>query len=246
MTNRPILSDASPTLAGIRSRGRLRVGTTGDYRPFTFRRPDGHYAGADIDMAVELAERLGVGLEFVPTVWGELLDDYLAGKFDIAMGGVTVSPARAEKGFFSIPNFVDGKRPVARRELADRFTSLAAIDQPGVRVIANPGAANEAFARANFTRATVIIHRDNATVFDELVAGRADVMITDGLEADHQAHLHPELVAVQVAAPFTRLEKAYYFARDPEMKRFIDDWLGDAMKTGRWQRALDRAMHAAE
>jgi cyclohexadienyl dehydratase len=245
MIERPVPYDSSPTLAGIRARRRLRVGTTGDYRPFTFRRSSGEYEGADIDMAAELAGMLDVGLEFAPTVWARLLDDFLAGNFDIAMGGVTVTPARAEKGFFSIPYLIDGKRPVARRELADRFTSIAAIDQPGVRVIANPGAANEAFARANFTRATVIIHPDNATVFDEIVAGRADVMITDGLEADHQAHLHPELAAVAVAAPFTRLEKAYYFARDPVMKAFIDDWLGEAMSTGRWQRALDRALHAA-
>jgi cyclohexadienyl dehydratase len=245
MVERPIPYDASPTLAAIRARRRLRVGTTGDYRPFSFLPPSGHYEGADIDMARELAERLQVALEFVPTVWGALLDDFLAGAFDIAMGGVTVGPARAEKGFFSIPYFVDGKRPVARRELADRLTSVAAIDQPGIRVIANRGAANEAFARANFTRATVIIHPDNATVFDELVAGRADVMITDGLEADHQAHLHPELVAVPVAAPFTRLEKAYYFPRDLAMKTFVDAWLGEALATGRWQRTLDRAMRAA-
>ena len=245
MIDRPIPHDSSPTLAGIRARRLLRVGTTGDYRPFSFRRADGQYEGADIDMAFELAELLKVRLEFVPTVWVDLLADFLGGKFDIAMGGVTVLPARAEKGFFSVPNFIDGKRPLARREFADRFTSVAAIDQPGVRVIANPGSANEAFARANFTRATVIVHRDNATVFEELVAGRADVMITDGLEADHQAHLHPELVAVRVAAPFTRLEKAYYFARDPAMKQFIDEWLGEAIDAGRWQGALDRAMHSS-
>ncbi len=246
MIDRAVPYDSSPTLAAIRARRILRVGTTGDYRPFTFRRPSGQYEGADIDMAAELAGMLQVELELVPTVWGRLLDDFLAGKFDIAMGGVTVSPARAEKGFFSVPYLVDGKRPLARREFAERFTSVAAIDQPGVRVIANPGAANEAFARANFVRATVIIHSDNATVFDELVAGRADVMITDGLEVDHQAHLHPELVAVPVATPFTRLEKAYYFPRDAAMKGFIDDWLREAMETGRWRRTLDRAMHAAE
>jgi cyclohexadienyl dehydratase len=222
----------------------LRVGTTGDYRPFSFLRPDGGYEGADIDMAFDLAGVIGVAVEFVPTVWVRLLDDFVAGRFDIAMGGVTVMPARAEKGCFSITNFVDGKRPLARREDRGRFTSIAAIDQPGVRLIANPGSANQAFAAANFRRATVIIHPDNATVFDELVAGRADVMITDGLEADHQAHLHPELCAVPVA-PFTRLEKAYYFARDPAMKEFIDAWLGERMRSGAWQQALDRAMRAA-
>ncbi|MBV9153878.1 MAG: transporter substrate-binding domain-containing protein [Alphaproteobacteria bacterium] len=236
--------DTSPTLSRVQRAGVLRVGTTGDYTPFSLKQPDGSYAGADIDMAHDLARQLGVGIAFVPTVWVDLLDDFLADKFDIAMGGVTVTAPRAEKAFFSIPTFVDGKRPLARREDRDRFTSLEAIDRPGVRLIANPGSANEAFARANFKRATVIIHHDNASVFDELVAGRADVMITDGLEADHQARLHPELCAVPVAASFTRLEKAYMFARDPAMKAYIDDWLAAAFASGQWQRALEGAMSA--
>jgi cyclohexadienyl dehydratase len=235
-------TSTSPTLARIHAAGVLRVGTTGDYTPFSLKRPDGAYEGADIDMARDLAATLGARVEFVPTVWVDLLDDFLADKFDIAMGGVTVTAPRAERAFFSIPTFVDGKRPLARREDRDRFTSIAAIDQPGVRLIANPGSANEAFARAHFTRATVVIHHDNASVFDELVAGRADVMITDGLEADHQARLHPELCAVPLAAPFTRLEKAYMFARDPAMKAYIDGWLAAAFESGQWQRALDRAM----
>src|SRR5207253_1023388 len=145
----------------------------------------------------------GVGIEFVPSVWVELLDHFLADRCDIAMGGVTVTGPRAEKAFFSIPIFVDGKRPLVRREDRDRFTSVAAIDQPGVRAIANPGSANEAFAHANFKRAQVTIHHDNASVFLEIVAGRADVMVTDGLEADHQAALHPELCAVPVAVART-------------------------------------------
>jgi cyclohexadienyl dehydratase len=157
------------------------------------------------------------------------------------MGGVTVTAARTERAFFSVPTFVDGKRPLTRREFRDRFTSIESINQPGVRVIANPGSANEAFARANFTRATVTIHHDNASVFGELVAGRADVMVTDGLEADHQAQLHPELFAVPVT-PWTRLEKAYMFARDVAMKQYIDAWLHAAFESGQWQRALDRAM----
>src|SRR5207245_9330459 len=170
-------------------------------------------------------ERLGVLIAFVPTVSVDLLDDFLADRFDIAMGGVTVTAPRAEKAFFSVPTFVDGKRPLARREDRDRFTSIAAIDQPGVRLIANPGSANEAFVRGHFRQATVIIHHDNASVFDELVANRADVMITDGLEADHQARLHPELCAVPVAAPFTRLQTRAMFSRDPAMTASITDRL---------------------
>lgn len=232
-----------PTLSRIRDSGVMRVGTTGDYTPFSLLGPEGAYRGADIDMAEDLAGRLGVRIDFVPCVWVTLLDDFLADRFDIAMGGVTVTVPRQEKAFFSVPNFVDGKRPLARREWAGRLTGIDAINQPGIRVIANPGSANEAFAKANFPRARVTIHHDNASVFDELVAGRADVMVTDGLEADHQAELHPELVAVPVT-PFTRLEKAYMFARDAAMKTYIDTWLGEHFASGSWERALDRARRA--
>jgi len=47
---------------------------------------------------------------------------------------------------------------------------------------------------------------------------------------------------VPVAAPFTRLVKAYVFAGDPALKEFIDNWLDAAFASGVWQRALDRAM----
>ena len=123
----------SPILDRIRAAGVLRVGTTGDYTPFSLLQPDGSYRGADIEMASDLGERLGVGIEFVSTVWVDLLDDFLADHFDIAMGGVTVTVARAERAYFSVPTFVDGKRPLARRENRDRFTLIAAIDQPNRR-----------------------------------------------------------------------------------------------------------------
>ena len=123
----------------------------------------------------------------------------------------------------------------------DRFVSITAIDQPDVRVIVNPGASNEVFAKGNFPRSKLTVFPDNNTIFDEIVAGRADVMVTDGIEVDHQAALHPELCPTTVPAPFTRLEKAYLFAKDPGMKDFIDRWLAREVESGAWKRTLDAA-----
>ena len=89
-------------------------------------------------------------------------------------------------------------------------------------MVVNPGASNEQFARANFPHARLTVHADNATVFDEIVAGREDVMVTDGIEVDHQAFIHPELCATKVAAPFTRLEKAYWMQDDPALQAAVD------------------------
>ena len=148
----------------------LRVGTTGDYKPFTFRNPDGSYTGADMVMAQRLAQKLGVKLEIVPTTWATLLPDFVAGKYDMVMGGVSVLPARAAKGDYSTTVNTDGKRPIARCADKERFTSLAAIDKPDVRVIVNPGASNEVFAKQNFPHAQITVYPDNVTIFDQIVA----------------------------------------------------------------------------
>jgi len=96
----------------IIARGVLRVGSTGDYKPFTFLNPaTAAFEGIDIDMAASLAKALGVKLEIVKTAWPTLMADFTAGKFDAAMGGVSVSLERQKKGLFTIPYMVDGKTP---------------------------------------------------------------------------------------------------------------------------------------
>jgi cyclohexadienyl dehydratase len=234
---------AAADLSQVRASGVLRIGTTGDYKPFAFRDPDGSYHGADVTMARLLAADLGVRAEFVPTSWPKIDSDFAAGRFDIAVGGVTILPAREKFAAFSTATLVDGKRPIVRCADKDRYTSIASIDQPGVRVVVNPGASNEAFARAKLPQAQLTVHPDNATVFDEIVAGREDVMVTDGIEVDHQAMLHPELCAASVEAPFTQLEKAFMLPKDPAFVAEVDRWWAGEVASGAWAKALDAAQH---
>jgi cyclohexadienyl dehydratase len=236
-------ADAGEALNAIKARGELRVGTTGDYKPFTFKNVDGSRWGADIAMAEDLAKSLGVKLVFVPTIWADILADQVAGKFDIAMGGVTITPPRAEKAHFSKPMFTDGKRPITRCADKDKFKGIDAINKPDVRVIVNPGGQNEKFARENLTKAQVTVHKDNTTVFEEIAAGRADVMVTDGIEVEHTSRIMPGLLCpASVPTPFTTLEKAYMMPKDDDLKAAVDAWLTDAQVTGRWQKALDTAL----
>jgi len=137
----------------------LRVGTTGDYRPFTaLDKKSGEYFGFDIDMARSLAQALGVQIEFVPTTWSNLAKDLAGGVFDIAMGGVSVTLDRQRKGFFSAPYMRDGKTPIARCADEEKFQTLSEIDRPGVKVIANPGGTNERFDRARLHAAEIVIY----------------------------------------------------------------------------------------
>ena len=66
----------TPTIDKIQNRGILLVGTTGDYRPLSYKEPDsGEYWGFGIDMAGEFAGELGVTVSFVPTSWPSLSAD---------------------------------------------------------------------------------------------------------------------------------------------------------------------------
>src|SRR2546422_266200 len=78
----------------------LRVGTSGDYPPFSLVR-DGRLEGLDVEIARRFAHDGGRRLELVPFRWPELTRDLAAGRFDLAMGGVTPPPQRAVAGPFT-------------------------------------------------------------------------------------------------------------------------------------------------
>jgi cyclohexadienyl dehydratase len=212
---------------------RLRVGTTGDYAPFTERSAaDGNVNGIDVDLARDLAAALGVAAEFVPTTWPTLEADLAAGRYDIAMSGVSRTLARQRAGFLSGPYHADGKTPIGRCADRAQHASLAAIDRSEVRVVVNPGGTNERFVDERVAHAKKIVHPDNRTIFTELLEDRADVMFTDRIEVELQTRLHPELCAL-MAENLTYQEKAYLLPRDPVWLEYVDTWLALRIAEGK-------------
>lgn len=222
----------TPGLDAILKAGTLRVGLTGDYKPFSFKDAEGAFSGIDVDMAQGLATAMGVKLDVVPTTWSQMMPDLMSGKFDIAMGGVTINLPRLKTALFSAPVMTAGKTPIARCTDKDKYQTLAQIDRPEVTIIVNPGGTNESYDRATFHAAKIVMFPDNATIFEQLVAGKADLMITDGVETRLQAKLHPELCAIHPDEPFTRSELGYMLPRDVPLKMFVDEFLRESDRTG--------------
>ena len=197
-----------PTISRIQERGTLLAGTTGDYRPLSFREDDGTYWGFGIEVAGEIAKRLGVGLQFVPTSWPTLSADVQAEPqtFDLAIGGITITDARRETMLMSDGYLANGKTILCRAEDANRYKSLADIDKPEVRVMVNPGGLNEKFANANLTHATIIVHQKNEEIPKLIAEGKADVMITEITEVPYYVQTDPRLAAPLINEPFTHGE----------------------------------------
>lgn len=227
---------APRSLARARAAGVLRIGTPADYAPFSLETA-GKLEGSDIELANELAQALGLKPVFVRTSWKTLLADLAADRFDLAVGGIAVTPARQAVAGFSLPLAHGGKTALGRCDDRARFTSLEAIDQPGVRVIENAGGTNEAFARAALHRAALGVQPDNRSVPDALLAGRADVMFTDDTEVALIAHRQPRLCRLlpQLYAP---ADKAFLLPREPEWASAVNAWLAPQIARGEPARLL--------
>ncbi len=204
----PVVEIQQPTIQRIQERGKLLVGTTGDYRPLSYREADGNYWGFGIEMAEKIAERLDISIEFVQTSWPTLTADVLAEpqNFDFAIGGITITDARKATMLMSDGYLCNGKTILCRADEADHYQSLADIDKPEVRVMVNPGGLNEKFALANLTHAQIIVHQKNEEIPSQVAEGHADVMITEITEAPWYVQNDPRLAAPLLNAPFTHGE----------------------------------------
>ena len=195
-------------VAAILDRGTILFGTTGDYRPLSFCEPDGTYWGFGIEVAKEIASRLGVALEFRKTSWPTLTADVLAKPqlFDLAIGGITITDARRETMLMSDGYLANGKTILCRASDTDRYKSLADIDKSEVRVMVNPGGLNEKFANENLTHATIIVHQKNEEIPSLIAEGKADVMITEITEAPYYVQTDSRLAAPLLDKPFNHGE----------------------------------------
>lgn len=201
------LAAAAPAWAGERlnqilDTKVLRVGTPGDYRPFAIK-TDAGYQGHDIDTIEAMAKELGVKIEYVPTTWPNLLKDLQANRFDVAVGGITRNVPRLRYAAM-LPGYAPfGKVALVRTEDKAKFKTVQDLNQPGVRVIKNPGGTNEAFVLQNLKAAQVSTHEKNAEIPALIASGKGDVMITETYEALHYSKADPRLTAAFIDAPLT-------------------------------------------
>lgn len=144
----------------------LRVGTSGDYPPFSL---DGE--GFDVEVARILAAELGARIEWVEFRWPELADDVAASRFDVAMSGVTWRPERAVVGRMSLAVASGGPCVLGDRD-------------PG-RVAVNRGGVLERWARQRFSAAKIDAVSDNRTLPERLARGEVDAIVTDSFEVAH-------------------------------------------------------------
>ncbi|MGG1398082.1 transporter substrate-binding domain-containing protein [Bacillus salipaludis] len=220
----------------IIKRGSIRVGMTGDYKPFSYFNPETkEYEGFDVDAAKELGKDLGVEVKFVATTWPTMMKDLQSDKFDIAVGGVTRNTARQKSAYVSQGYLSFGKVPLIRKEDKDKYLTLEDINKPSVRIGVNPGGTNESFVRKYLNKANITVVENNLDIPHLVAEGKYDVMITDTVEAVLYAKDDSRLYAALTDKPFTKSEKGYMIPRgDFIYASYLEMWMDEMKLQGKF------------
>lgn len=214
-------------LATILARGVLRVGTTGDVNPLSFRDVTSNtLKGYDIDALTRLAEDLGVAVEWVATEWGTITAGIAADRYDI-FSGASLSVARARVAAFTVPINDVGTVPLSLRANAAKYSSWEAINTAGTKVSILLGTTFDEQARRHFPNATILGVQPPATGWQEVLAGRADVTITSNIEAAGLVQRYPDLVTtVGLDQLRSKAPRGYVVAQDDQVwLNFLNTWI---------------------
>jgi ABC-type amino acid transport substrate-binding protein len=238
----PLGEDLSrPTLERIRERGFIRVGYLADMLPFQFFNAKGQLVGFDSAMAHDLANEIGVELDFVPVVRGEFGRALNAGECDIIMTGSVLTPERTERMALSTPYLDMTLAFVVKDHLRDRYSSreaLRSLDAPRIAVFGNVahyvGLVHELIPDAR------LVSIGSPKEFFEDREGRFDALEYTAEIGSAYTLLNP---AFSVAIPRPGLIKipvAYPMVLgDPGMLAFINAWVDLKTKDGTIQRNYD-------
>jgi cyclohexadienyl dehydratase len=157
---------------------KLRVCQFPLYYSISFRNPStGQIEGIDADLAKELAKELDAELEIVESGFGTFIADLQANKCEIGMFGVGATLKRAQAVEFSKPYLITNIYAITRKD--GKIKTWDDIDQKGVKAAVSLGSYIEVFMKSYLKNAEVIAVAPPNTREAELVAQRADVIMTD-------------------------------------------------------------------
>lgn len=219
-------ASAEGVLEQIQQRGKLRVGMS-TFVPWAMRDKEGNLMGFEIDVAKKVAEDMGVEIEFVPTAWSGIIPALLADKFDIIIGGMSITPQRNLTVNFTIPYAHSGQQMAANTALAGNFKSLDDYNDSSVTIACRRGATPCNFAEKRFPKATLRQFDDDAQAFQEVVNGNAHAMISSAPKPRFWADAYPDKVFVaNNGENLSRGDEAFALRKgDPDALNFFSNWV---------------------
>ncbi|OAJ93393.1 transporter substrate-binding domain-containing protein [Vibrio bivalvicida] len=221
----PSLASETPNLDRINDRGTLRVGMS-TFVPWAMRNKQGELIGFEIDVAKRLAKDSGWQVEFVPTAWDGIIPALLAKKFDVIIGGMSITSERSKSVLFSTPYSHSGVQVAANKELADGFSELSDFNSRRVKIAARRGAFTVQVARETFPKAKILQFDDDAQAFQEVLNGNAHAVIASSPKPEHEAVKNSDKLFIPFTERLSKGNEAFAVRLgEADKEAFFNSWI---------------------
>ena len=232
---------AGPVLDRILQKKELAVAVSGDQPPLNAKNKKGEIIGFEADMAKMMAAAMGAKVRFVTMSFADLLPALEAGKVDMVLSGMTMTPQRNLKVDFVGPYYVSGKGILAKADKVGSLKETSELDMPNFSVAALKGSTSQVFVEKAIPKAKHVFVKTYDEAVDLLIAGKVDAFIGDYPYCAVSAFRYKDKGLVVGKNPFTF--EPLGIALPPNDPHFVN-WVGNFLRilegSGELQRLNDR------
>jgi polar amino acid transport system substrate-binding protein len=221
------------TIEQIMKRGELRVGFESGYVPFEMTNKKGEFIGFDMDYGRQLAKSMGVKFVPVNTAWDGIIPALMTDKFDIIMGGMTITQERNLKVNFAEPYIVVGQTILINIKLKDKVLSYKDLNNPKFIVTSRMGTTGEQAIKKYIPKATYKGFESEAEAGLEVINGKADALVYDLPFCGFLYGSQGKGKTIFLNDPFTFEPLAWAINRgDPDFLNYLNNFLRQSKGDG--------------
>jgi polar amino acid transport system substrate-binding protein len=167
----------SDSLQRVKDAGKLTVVGSGGYPPFNYIDDNGDVIGFDVEVGQEIADRLGVELNYVTGEWSGLIEGLRNERYDGILGSMAITEERLESVNFTEPYYYSGAQLVVAKDSG--ITDPSEMEGKKIAVVTATNFEKDAQA----LNAELKLYDDDNSTLMELINGRVDGVITDRIVA---------------------------------------------------------------
>lgn len=209
----------------IKQRGVIKIGLS-LFVPWSMRDKKGDLIGFELDVGRKLAADMGVEAEFVPTAWDGIIPALIAGKFDVIISGMTITPERNLTVNFSEPYAYSGLTVLVNTAMTKGFT-LEDFNRPEVIFAARRGGTPATVIAQLFPQATLLLFDEDGASTQEVLNGNAHATMGAEPSPSRDARTFPETLSVPFDQTFMATGDAFAYRKgDPDATNFFNNWIG--------------------
>lgn len=163
----------------ILKNGEIRISTTGNQPPYSFKSKIGKLMGYEIELAEHLAFTMNVKLIWVVKPFVELLPALEKGEIDAIMSGMTISPERNLKAAFTGPYIISGRSILAKAHRLASLDEMKEINRPAIKIVTIEGSISQQFVKNLAPNVKLITTKDYESGVQMVLDDKVDLMVAD-------------------------------------------------------------------